>query len=279
MAASVLASAQDLYRYVWSFRDTRIDGWGLVTEGRFILPLLVAYVYAAKIGGPRWMKDRKPYGLRYAILAYNIATAVANAYFFYRYARLTYFGGGYSFLCQGISRGTDEQSLAILTLSYWYLYVRIADFLDTFFFVARKKFSQVSALHVIHHTLVVFSGWLWLNFSNDGQILLGLLINQAVHVIMYMYYFLAALGPVTHPYLWWKKYLTTLQIIQFIVVLGHITIPIFYDCGYPKTLAFLAIAQLLLGLVLFINFYVQTYTRRKTVEKNLDSTDAKPKQR
>ncbi|KAH6929093.1 hypothetical protein HPB50_023391 [Hyalomma asiaticum] len=276
MAASALASLRDLYRHVWSFRDPRIEGWGLVTEARLIFPLLAAYVYVAKIGGPRWMKNREPYNLRRTILTYNVATALVNAYFFYRYARVTYLGGGYSFFCQGIDR--DPQATEIAELNWWYLYVRIADFLDTFFFLARKKFSQISALHVIHHFLVVLSGWVWLNFCSEGQGLLGLLINQAVHVIMYTYYFLAALGPAVRPYLWWKRYLTRLQIAQFVFALVHISIPIFYDCGYPKALSIFGVAQLILGLVLFINFYVQTYVWKKGAKKETPTVSDKHKQ-
>jgi phosphatidylglycerophosphate synthase len=39
-------------------------------------------------------------------------------------------------------------------------------------------------------------------------------INSFIHVIMYFYYFLAALGPHMQPYLWWKKYLTRMQIVS-----------------------------------------------------------------
>jgi len=34
---------------------------------------------------------------------------------------------------------------------------------------------------------------------------------------MYSYYFLAALGPEMQKYLWWKKYLTRLQIVSKII--------------------------------------------------------------
>ena len=36
-------------------------------------------------------------------------------------------------------------------------------------------------------------------------------INSSIHVLMYGYYFLAALGPRVQKYLWWKRYLTRLQ--------------------------------------------------------------------
>lgn len=43
------------------------------------------------------------------------------------------------------------------------------------------------------------------------------LINSFVHIIMYTYYLLAACGPKYHKYLWWKKYITTLQLVRFYI--------------------------------------------------------------
>ena len=40
------------------------------------------------------------------------------------------------------------------------------------------------------------------------------LLNTGVHVLMYTYYGLAALGPQWQHYLWWKKYLTALQLVS-----------------------------------------------------------------
>lgn len=39
-------------------------------------------------------------------------------------------------------------------------------------------------------------------------------LNTFVHIIMYSYYMLAALGPHMQKYLWWKKYVTTLQMVS-----------------------------------------------------------------
>ena len=39
-------------------------------------------------------------------------------------------------------------------------------------------------------------------------------INCFVHIIMYSYYFLAGLGPSVQKYLWWKKYVTVLQLVS-----------------------------------------------------------------
>lgn len=40
------------------------------------------------------------------------------------------------------------------------------------------------------------------------------LLNCVVHVIMYTYYGLTAMGPNYQKYLWWKKYLTTIQLVR-----------------------------------------------------------------
>jgi len=39
------------------------------------------------------------------------------------------------------------------------------------------------------------------------------MINSFVHVLMYTYYGLSALGPHMQKYLWWKKYLTRVQLV------------------------------------------------------------------
>ncbi len=47
-----------------------------------------------------------------------------------------------------------------------------------------------------------------------GQESFGGFLNSIVHVIMYSYYFVAAMGPEYQKYLWWKRYLTSFQMIQ-----------------------------------------------------------------
>lgn len=251
-----------LHAYVSSLRDPRTTNWSFHTDARFVFPVLLGYVYLVKVGGPRWMQNREPFDVRRAILVYNAATAVVNGYFCVQYLRHSFLSGGYSLFCQGIDyeSGVEEVHTAtILELNWWYTWVRIADFADTFFFLARKKYSQISYLHVVHHFLVVFNSWLFISFGSDGQPLLGLCMNPFVHVVMYSYYFLAALGPSVRKYLSWKRYLTQLQIAQFVVLTAHMAIPLFYDCGYPRPLALIGAAQGLLGLALFINFYAKTY--------------------
>ena len=39
-------------------------------------------------------------------------------------------------------------------------------------------------------------------------------INCSVHVIMYFYYMVAAMGPKYQKYIWWKKYMTWIQMVS-----------------------------------------------------------------
>lgn len=50
-------------------------------------------------------------------------------------------------------------------------------------------------------------------------------LNSAVHVIMYFYYMVAAMGPKYQKYIWWKKYMTRIQLVSLskikLRVAGH----------------------------------------------------------
>eukprot|EP01147_Barroeca_monosierra_P002131 gene2131-8013_t len=62
--------------------------------------------------------------------------------------------------------------------------------------------------------------WIAARMAPGGQSAYPSAINACVHVVMYSYYLLAALGPSLQPYLWWKQYLTQLQLAQHFIVLG-----------------------------------------------------------
>lgn len=57
------------------------------------------------------------------------------------------------------------------------------------------------------------SVWFGVKFTPGGHSSFFGFLNTFVHIIMYSYYLLAALGPKYQKYLWWKKYLTTIQMV------------------------------------------------------------------
>lgn len=128
----------------------------------------------------------------------------------------------------------------------------------------RKRYDQVSTLHVIHHGLMPASVWWGVKFTPGGHSSFFGFLNTFVHIIMYTYYMLAAMGPKVQKYLWWKKYLTVIQMIQFVLVMVHAFQLLFQnDCNYPIYFAYFIGAHAVLFYFLFSNFYKQAYTKQK----------------
>jgi hypothetical protein len=80
---------------------------------------------------------------------------------------------------------------------------------------------------------------------------------------------IAAIGPEMQKYLWWKKYLTILQMIQFVGIMVH-AFQLFFSnpCNYPMSFAYWIGAHAVMFYFLFSNFYKQAYLakRKKKVE-------------
>lgn len=90
----------------------------------------------------------------------------------------------------------------------------MTELLDTVFFVLRKKYNQITFLHVYHHTVMPIVSWGCTKYYPGGhEIFIGS-INSFIHIIMYTYYMMAAMGPEYQKYLHWKKYITTLQMVS-----------------------------------------------------------------
>lgn len=147
---------------------------------------------------------------------------------------------------------------------WWYYFSKFTEFFDTFFFVLRKKTSQVSTLHVIHHGVMPMSVWFGVKFTPGGHSTFFGLLNTFVHIIMYTYYLLTAMGPQYQKYLWWKKYLTALQMVQFILIMVHAFQLLFVDCNYPKAFVWWIGMHAVMFFFLFREFYRQSYNYKKS---------------
>ena len=80
------------------------------------------------------------------------------------------------------------------------------------------------------------------------------------------YYFLAALGPHMQKYLWWKKYLTTFQMFQFVCIFVKSMVLVlgFAQCGYPWQFSAIVCGLVTLMFILFAEFYVNEYKSKKS---------------
>lgn len=98
---------------------------------------------------------------------------------------------------------------------YIYFLAKMSELLDTIFFVIRKKDRQITFLHMYHHTVMPMISWGATKYYPGGHGTLIGVINSFVHIIMYTYYMFSAMGPQFQRYLFWKKYITTLQMVRF----------------------------------------------------------------
>lgn len=98
-------------------------------------------------------------------------------------------------------------------------------------------------------------------FAPGGHSSFCSFVNSFVHVVMYSYYGLAAIGPSMAPYIWWKKYITKLQLTQFIIVFTHCFQLLFRECDYPRIFMSYIGFYSVLFLFMFSDFYVKAYRK------------------
>lgn len=232
-----------------------------------VLGLVAGYLLIVLWLGPRLMKNRKPLEIKNLIRLYNLAMIFINVYLIKR--ALTLVDNGRSFFnCNGVEmdfKRVDE----IAFITELFLLSRLADFLDTLWFVLRKKQTHISFLHVFHHSYVptvTYMATRWVPVVPNAMSFP--FINSAIHVVMYTYYLLATYPIIRDSgYLWWKKYLTVLQMLQFITVLVYNVFGYFYFgrvCGKSQTAALAgSLISAVIFLILFQSFYKQAYTSRQ----------------
>ena len=101
----------------------------------------------------------------------------------------------------------------------------------------------------------------------DGDVYPTIVLNGFVHAIMYTYYFVSA-----HTRnIWWKKYLTVMQITQFLIMNVQGWLVYTRQCkGMPPRYAMQYLIYVQSLFWLFMNFYIRSYCvggRKKTATK------------
>ncbi|XP_077471131.1 elongation of very long chain fatty acids protein 1a [Stigmatopora argus] len=252
--------------------DPRIKDYPLVHCPARMTVLLVGYVIFAVYLGPRLMANRKPFQLNTAMVVYNFGMVAFNAFIVYEFM-MSGWGTTYTWRCDLIDPSNSPQALRMVRVAWMFFFSKFIELLDTVFFVLRKKQNQITFLHVFHHSVMPWSWWWGVMLTPVGGMgSFHAMVNSMVHVIMYTYYGLAAVGPRFQKFLWWKKYMTGIQLTQFIVVSVHISQYYFMEkCDYQVPLWIHVIWMYgVLFFFLFSNFWLQAYIRGK----RLPVTDA-----
>lgn len=88
------------------------------------------------------------------------------------------------------------------------------------------------------------------------------IVNSFVHMLMYSYYGLASFGPHMQRYLWWKKYITQIQLIQFTIVFAWYIFLAAVHKDLPQGYLACNIGNSAFLFLLFGNFYIQSYRKK-----------------
>jgi len=200
------------------------------------------------------------------MLAYNIFQTVFSGWLFLQFGGF-WLTGRYNWVCQPVDYSSSPDALAAAAAVWWYYWSKFTDFTDTFFMVLKKKNNQITSLHVIHHAIMPMTSWIFLKYVGGGHSTFFMFLNMGVHVVMYFYYLMSSLGPQVQKYLWWKRYITRLQLLQFVTFSLHGCLPLFSDCSYPTPAVVFILFLGVLFFGLFSNFYIQSYRQKEKLIK------------
>ncbi|XP_028177946.1 elongation of very long chain fatty acids protein 4-like [Ostrinia furnacalis] len=232
-----------------------VDQWPLLnpSEPLFILASYLAFVLKV---GPALMEGRPPVQIKGFLIFYNVIKVINSAVLAYKFFSYIVDKGLFPRKCEH-----DEVTLYTIAALYWkYMATKILDLFDTIFFVIRKKYNQVTFLHVYHHSFMVVITWVCLKYDPSDHWAFMAVMNCLIHSVMYTYYGVAALGPRYARYLWWKKYLTMMQLIQFVLVIGHVVIQTYTsECPMHASSYWIGLSNLALFICLFTDFYKKRY--------------------
>ncbi|KAI8429040.1 hypothetical protein MSG28_007611, partial [Choristoneura fumiferana] len=211
LSKTIMTSIYNWYRDLLDNRsDPRVKDWPMASSPWPTVAACLCYAYCAKSLGPRLMANRKPFELRNVLIVYNLIQTLFSTWIFYEYM-MSGWWGHYDFRCQLVDYSRSPMAMRMAATCWWYYFSKFTEFFDTLFFVLRKKNEHVSTLHVIHHGIMPFSVWMGLKFAPGGHSTFFALLNTFVHIVMYFYYMVSAMGPKYQKYIWWKKYLTAFQ--------------------------------------------------------------------
>jgi elongation of very long chain fatty acids protein 4 len=140
---------------------------------------------------------------------------------------------------------------------------KFVEFVDTAVMILRKKNDQLNFLHVTHHAMMGPAWLVVVHFACGGEAWWGSMMNSLVHVVMYTYYGLRALG-IPFP---WKRAVTDMQMVQFVLVSiqsayeAYLTLVVQRPV-YPLWLAFVQLFVMITMLLMFSSFYTKTYSKK-----------------
>ncbi|XP_057667160.1 elongation of very long chain fatty acids protein AAEL008004-like [Diorhabda carinulata] len=255
----------DFHYAVNKYGDPRIKDWYLMSNPIPTVALTMAFLITVTVLLPGFMKNRKPYQFKKLLIVYNGLQVLFSIWLFYGFAVGGWMFPYYNGKCFYPGRGKN-----MLFTSHMYFLSKFSEFIDTVLFALRKKDSQITRLHLYHHGIMPIGSWICVKYAPDSPVTFLGFVNSFVHIVMYSYYMLSAMGPNIQKYLWWKKYITVMQLTQFVICLIHVILTSIHGCNMPFALSYFSIVQSITFFIMFGDFYLHAYKKKvPTTSKEL----------
>lgn len=262
------SDAIDFFNEVASRIDPRLHKYPLMQTPGPMTAILLFYLFFVLYLGPRYMSKRKPFQLQGLMIFYNFTLVVLSIFIVYEFL-MSGWATTYTWRCDPVDQSQSPEALRMARVAWLFWFSKIIELMDTVIFVLRKKSGQITFLHIFHHSFMPWTWWWGVGIAPGGMGSFHAMVNSSVHVIMYFYYGLAAAGPRFQKFLWWKKYMTAIQLTQFVLVSLHASQYYFMDkCDYqfPKIIHLIWMYGTFF-FVLFSNFWIQAYHKGKRLPK------------
>ncbi|XP_031329031.1 elongation of very long chain fatty acids protein-like isoform X2 [Photinus pyralis] len=259
-----------LYDYLFvELADPRVNDWPFMSNPWKICGLIGFYLYMIYVYLPSYMADKKPYSLKGIIAVYNVFQVFACSTIIYGMATSGWTTHYRIIGCEPVDFSESEMAVRMAKFMWWNMMLKIVDLFETVLFVLRKKFTQVSFLHVYHHVSTLTMAWLVCKYFPGGLLTFTPMINSLVHIFMYTYYFLAAMSPgpqLQKTLTWIKPKLTMVQLVQLVIIIVQNMQLFLPGCGIHNVVGFIFLPNVCVNVIFFLNFYTKSY-RNKNVSK------------
>lgn len=224
-----------------------------MTDFSTAVAVVAAYLAVVALG-PAIMSALKPIDSYPVRFVYNVVQVMLCSYMSIEALMIAY-RNEYPLFCSPFD--TKNPPAADLL---WLFYIsKILDFMDTIFIILKKSWRQLSFLHIYHHCTIFLFYWLNVNAGYDGDVYVTVVLNGFIHTVMYTYYFVS----MHTKDIWWKKYLTLMQMIQFVCMTSQAVYLLATGCtNYPPRIVVVYAGYILSLLLLFAKFYADSYTKK-----------------
>ncbi|KAH8260939.1 hypothetical protein KR044_000896, partial [Drosophila immigrans] len=244
--------------------DPTLHRYPLLDSHWPITTILVTYLLFTLKLGRKFMEHRAPYNLKNIMIVYNIIQVIYNTILFIYGIYYVFISPRYDRSCMTNLPYDHPEKNIERAVVYSFFINKYIDLLDTIFFVLRKSYKQITVLHVYHHVIMTYPFYWYIQiYGFGGQYLTMGFLNTFVHAVMYFYYFISSMYPELKGSLWWKKYITKLQIFQFILLLLQPIHVLIFNPGC-KVPYFLHLLQMLVSasmITMFSKFYYRAYIK------------------